>query len=214
MTEAKIAAIVAARARPSVGHGQTRASGGGSKTPLSSRTSIQASRTPIVAPNGKPMPVIASASPRPVRFVMDHRIFRTPILSYVFKHGRAIPIAPAKENPEIMEKAFAEVSAALKAGELVAIFPEGGITRDGELQTFRPGISRILAADPVPVVPMALSGLWGSFFSRVDGAAMKTPFRRGLFSRIGLRVGEAVPASEATPERLQVEVLALRGELR
>ena len=158
--------------------------------------------------------VIASASPRPVRFVMDHRIFRTPILSYVFKHGRAIPIAPAKENPEIMEKAFAEVSAALKAGELVAIFPEGGITRDGELQTFRPGISRILAADPVPVVPMALSGLWGSFFSRVDGAAMKTPFRRGLFSRIGLRVGEAVPASEATPERLQAEVLALRGELR
>ena len=110
----------------------------------------------------------------------------------------------------MMEKAFTEVALALNNGELVGIFPEGGITPDGELQAFRPGISRILAANPVPVVPLALSGLWGSFFSRVDGKAMKTPFRRGLFSPIALRVGKPVAAAEATPERLREQVLALR----
>ncbi len=155
--------------------------------------------------------VMMSASPRPVRFVMDHRIFRIPLLSYIFRHSRAIPIAPAKEDAEQMERAFSEVSAALKAGELVAIFPEGGVTRDGELQAFRPGVTRILRSDPVPVVPMGLSGLWGSFFSRIDGAAMKTPFRRGLFSRIRLRVGSPIAPGEATPARLHAEVLALRG---
>ena len=158
--------------------------------------------------------VMMGASPRPIRFVIDHRIFRTPLLGFIFRHTGAIPIAPAKEDPEMMEKAFAEVSAALRNGDLVGIFPEGAITHDGELQTFRPGISRILQRDPVPVVPMALSGLWGSFFSRIDGGAMKTPFRRGAFSRIALTIGEPVPAVQATPAHLQALVLALRGERR
>lgn len=158
--------------------------------------------------------VIMGASPRPVRFVMDHRIFKTPLLGFIFRHGGAIPIAPAKEDPQMLEKAFADVSAALRNGDLIGIFPEGAITRDGEMQAFRPGITRILQADPVTVVPMALSGLWGSFFSRIDGGAMKTPFRRGAFSRIALTVGEPVPSAQATPEYLQARVLALRGERR
>ena len=151
---------------------------------------------------------------RPIRFVMDHRIFRLPLLGFVFRHCGAIPIAPAKEDPALMERAFAEIDAALAAGDLVGIFPEGGITRDGELQPFRPGVTRILQARPVPVIPMALSGLWGSFFSRIDGAAMKKPFRRGLFSAVDLRVGPPVGASAATPEHLHAEVLRLRGERR
>ncbi|MDP3540264.1 MAG: MFS transporter [Azonexus sp.] len=155
--------------------------------------------------------VIMGASPRPIRFVMDYRIFKYPLLSYIFRHCGAIPIASAKDDPAMMERAFAEVGKALEAGELVAIFPEGGITRDGELQTFRPGITRILAANPVPVVPMALAGLWGSYFSRIDGDAMKTPFRRGLFSRISLRAAPPVAAEVATPEQLHDMVLALRG---
>lgn len=111
----------------------------------------------------------------------------------------------------MMEKAFAEVAAALADGELVGLFPEGAITHDGELQPFRPGISRILAANPVPVVPMALSGLWGSYFSRIEGKAMQRPFRRGVFSRVSLRVGAPLAAAEALPARLQERVLALRG---
>ncbi|MFV5215207.1 MFS transporter [Azonexus caeni] len=158
--------------------------------------------------------ILMGASPRPIRFVMDHRIFRTPLLGFVFRHCGAIPIASAKEDPALMEKAFAEVAAALADGQLVGIFPEGNITADGELQPFRPGVARILAASPVPVVPMALSGLWGSFFSRIDGVAMQTPFRRGMFSAIGLKVGAPLDAAAATPERLFESVLALRGERR
>jgi len=158
--------------------------------------------------------ILMGASPRPIRFVMDHRIFRTPLLGFVFRHCGAIPIASAKEYPALMEKAFAEVAAALADGQLVGIFPEGNITADGELQPFRPGVARILAANPVPVVPMALSGLWGSFFSRIDGAAMKTPFRRGLFSPITLRVGAPLAAASATPEALAGQVLALRGAVK
>jgi 1-acyl-sn-glycerol-3-phosphate acyltransferase len=112
----------------------------------------------------------------------------------------------------MMEAAFAEVGKALEEGELVGIFPEGRITDSGELYPFRPGVTRILAANPVPVIPLALQGLWGSFFSRKDGPAMTRPFRRGLFSRIAIAGAPPVPPEEATPERLQAIVAGLRGE--
>jgi len=156
--------------------------------------------------------VIMAACRRPIRFVMDHGIFRWPLLNFVFRTSKAIPIASAKEDRAMMERAFEEVGRALDAGDLVGIFPEGKITADGNINPFRPGITRILARNPVPVVPMALRGLWGSFFSRKDGPAMTRPFRRGVFSRIELVMGAAVPAAEALPERLQTEVAALRGE--
>ncbi|MFN7887518.1 MAG: 1-acyl-sn-glycerol-3-phosphate acyltransferase, partial [Betaproteobacteria bacterium] len=159
--------------------------------------------------------VLMAASPRPIRFVMDSSIFRTPVLSWMFRQAKAIPIASAKQDAAMMERAFARVSEELRDGNLVCIFPEGRITDTGELYPFRPGVTRILARDPVPVVPIALQGLWGSFFSRIDGGtAMRRPFRRGLFSRIGIAVGEPVPAAQATPEVLQARVAALRGDWR
>ena len=158
--------------------------------------------------------VIAAACPRPIRFVMDHKIFKVPLLSFVFRTGRAIPIAPAKEDPALLEKAYDDVAAALKVGELVAIFPEGRITDTGEMYPFRGGVRRIVERTPVPVVPMALSGLWGSFFSRLGGAAMTKPFRRGLFSPIALTVGEEQAPQTVTPEGLQATTLAMRGDWR
>ncbi|BAK76975.1 phospholipid/glycerol acyltransferase [Pseudogulbenkiania sp. NH8B] len=158
--------------------------------------------------------IIMGASPRPIRFVMDHRIFKTPLLNYIFRHSRAIPIAPAKEDPAMMERAFAEVAKALEVGDLVGIFPEGRITDTGDLYPFRPGVTRILEANPVPVVPLALQGLWGSFFSRIDGQAMKTPFRRGFFSKIALVGAPPVAPQDAAPDRLQTLVGELRGERR
>ena len=155
--------------------------------------------------------VIAAASPRPIRFVMDHNIFRIPVLSFFFRTGRAIPIAPAKDDPALLEHAFDEVARALKAGDLVAIFPEGRITSTGELTPFRGGIKRIIERTPVPLVPMALSGLWGSFFSRKGGAAMKRPFRRGVFAPITLTVGEEQAPQTVTPEGIEAMTLALRG---
>jgi len=158
--------------------------------------------------------VILAASPRPIRFVMDHRIFAMPILSFVFRTGKAIPIAPAKENEALLNAAYEEVAKALEAGELVAIFPEGRITDTGDLYPFRGGIARILERTPVPVVPLALKGLWGSFFSRMGGQAMTKPFRRGVWSRIALEVAPAVAPAAATPEALQATVQGLRGDWR
>jgi len=157
--------------------------------------------------------VITAACRRPIRFVMDHQIFRWPIISFVFRSGKAIPIASARDDPAMMERAFDEVSKALDAGDLIGIFPEGKITAEGNINPFRPGITRILQRNPVPVVPMALRGLWGSFFSRKNGPAMTKPFARGVFSRVELLAGPAVPANEASPARLQAEVTALRGDL-
>jgi 1-acyl-sn-glycerol-3-phosphate acyltransferase len=157
--------------------------------------------------------VIAACVRRPIRFVMDHRIFTIPVLSFIFRTMRTIPIAPAKEDPTMKEQAFAEAAQALAAGEIVGIFPEGRLTDTGEMGPFRPGVQQIVATTPVPVVPLALRGLWGSFFSRsVEGKAMRRI--RGIFSRIGLAAGPPFAPERATPERLQATVLALRGERR
>ncbi len=157
--------------------------------------------------------VIAACVPRPVRFVMDHRIFAIPLLRFIFRTMRAIPIASAKEDPALKERAFVEAANALKAGEIVCIFPEGKITDTGEMSRFRPGLQRILEQTPAPVVPMALRGLWGSFFSRSSrGKAMRR--LRGLFSRIALVVGPPLAPELATPEALQEKVLSLRGDWR
>jgi 1-acyl-sn-glycerol-3-phosphate acyltransferase len=159
--------------------------------------------------------VILAASPRPIRFVMDHRIFATPVLSFIFRTGKAIPIASARQDEALMDAAFDEVARALEAGELVAIFPEGRITDTGELYPFRPGIRRIVERTPVPVVPLALKGLWGSFFSRHAGRAMTTfPLRRGLFPRIALEAAAPLGPADVTPEVLQANVAAMRGQWR
>ena len=157
--------------------------------------------------------VIAACVRRPVRFVMDHRIFRIPLLSFIFRTMRTIPIAPAKEDARMKERAFAQAADALRAGEIIGIFPEGKLTDTGELNAFRPGVQQMLEATPVPVVPMALSGLWGSFFSRShDGKAMRRI--RGAFSRIAFIVAPPVPPERVTLAELQSAVLALRGERR
>ncbi len=154
--------------------------------------------------------LLMAASPRPIRFIMDHRIFATPVLGTLFKLGKAIPIAPQREDPAAYERAFAEARRVLEEGDLLCIFPEGGITRDGSLGEFKGGLMKILQTHPVPVVPMALTNLWGSFFSRVEqGVAMKKPFRRGLFSPVGLTASAALPAAQVTPAGLRERVAGL-----
>ncbi|MBI3938385.1 MAG: 1-acyl-sn-glycerol-3-phosphate acyltransferase, partial [Betaproteobacteria bacterium] len=157
--------------------------------------------------------IIAAACRRPIRFVMDHNIFRIPLLSFIFRVSRAIPIAPAKEDAALLEKGYEEIARALEQGDLVCIFPEGRITDNGEMYPFRSGIRRIIDRTPVPVIPMALRGLWGSFFSREGGRAMNRLPRR-IFSKVMLAVTAPVPPHEASPQRLYETVLALRGDWR
>jgi len=156
--------------------------------------------------------VIMAASPRPIRFVMDHQIFKTPLLGFIFRTGKAIPIAPAKDDPWLMEKAFIDIAQALHEGELVCIFPEGRLTRTGEMSEFRGGIARIVERSQVPVIPMALRGLWGSVFSRDPSNVFERTFARGWRSRLALVVGRPVPPQQVTPEGLYEQVLELRGE--
>jgi len=142
--------------------------------------------------------------------MMDHRIFATPVLGTLFRLVKAIPVAPQKEDPVVYERAFAEAAKVLAEGDLLGIFPEGGITRDGTLQPFKGGIMKILERQAAPVVPMALVNQWGSTFSRIEGGrAFARPLRRGLFSRVEVRAAPALPAAQVTPERLQLAV----GEL-
>jgi len=160
--------------------------------------------------------LLMAASPRPIRFIMDHRIFKVPVLGWLFKLAKAIPIAPQKEDPAAYEAAFAKALGVLREGDLLAIFPEGAITRDGALQPFKGGVMKIVDSaraeglEP-PVIPMALTNLWGSFFSRIElrggePVAMVKPFRRGFFSRVGLNVGAPVAPAEVRPELLQQRV--------
>jgi 1-acyl-sn-glycerol-3-phosphate acyltransferase len=151
--------------------------------------------------------LLMAASPRPIRFIMDHQIFRVPVLGWLFKLGKAIPIAPQKVDAAVYENAFAEARRVLDDGELLCIFPEGGLTKDGTLQPFKGGVMKILETHPVPVVPLALTNLWGSFFSRIErGTAMARPFRRGWFSSVGLNGGAPIAARDVTPEGLQARV--------
>jgi 1-acyl-sn-glycerol-3-phosphate acyltransferase len=166
--------------------------------------------------------LLTAASPRPIYFLMDHRIFRTPVLGTLFRLAKAIPVAPRSEDPAAYEQAFDAAAKVLRDGDLLAIFPEGAITRDGQLQPFKGGIMKILERSHLegiqpPVVPMALTNLWGSFFSRVEQVngkqvAMVRPFRRGLRSTVGLHIGAPVPADQVAPEMLQQRVAQLLQE--
>jgi len=155
--------------------------------------------------------VISAACRRPIRWVMDHRIYSFPLLSFFFRTVRAIPIAPAKEDPEALERAYDRIARELAAGELVGLFPEGRLTTDGEMGEFRGGIQRILDRTPVPVIPMALGGLWQSLFARNRD---KLAHLGRLFPAVGLTVGAPVASGEATPDALYANVLTLRGDWR
>jgi 1-acyl-sn-glycerol-3-phosphate acyltransferase len=157
--------------------------------------------------------VIAGAVRRPVRFVMDHHIFKTPVLGGIFRMARAIPIGSKSSAPDIYNAAFERIDENLKAGHVVCIFPEGRLTTDGEIASFRSGVDIILERQPVPVVPMALRGLWGSFFSHCGGPALKH-FPKRFWSRIELLAEPPIAPEEANAGRLEERVRQLRGEAR
>jgi len=156
--------------------------------------------------------IILGSIRRPVRFVMYYKIYNLPLMRPLFRAAKAIPIAGQKEDPAILAQAFEEIDRELAAGHLVVVFPEGGITRDGEIQRFRPGVERALERRPVPVVPMALRGLWGSIFSRADSFLNRARLPRRFRSQIGLVASAPIPPEQATAEVLEAKVRELRGD--
>ncbi|HJR72124.1 MAG TPA: MFS transporter [Luteimonas sp.] len=156
--------------------------------------------------------ILAASIPRPVRFVMYYKIFNIPVMRFIFRNAKAIPIAGAKEDPALMEKAFEEIDAALAEGEIVGIFPEGKLTKDGEIAEFKSGVERILAKRPVPVVPMALRGMWASMWSHRDDRMGRMRAPRRFRAHVDVVAGEPVDGREATAEMLEAKVRALRGD--
>ncbi|HEX2529850.1 MAG TPA: MFS transporter [Burkholderiaceae bacterium] len=155
---------------------------------------------------------IMAASPRPIRFVMDQRIFRIPVLSWMFRTARAIPIAPAGKDPSIIDKACADIAQALHEGELVCILPGAELTAGGEIDGFTDSIRKIVDCSPVPVIPMALRGLWSSILTRGKDHPFGRSFRRGPLSTLALVVGQPLAPVQATPELVRERVLGLCGD--
>jgi 1-acyl-sn-glycerol-3-phosphate acyltransferase len=154
--------------------------------------------------------VISAACRRPIRFIMDNAIFKAPVIRTLARGMKAIPISPAKEDPEVFRQAFESAATALRDGELVCIFPEGRLTADGSIGQFRPGLMRILKETPVPVLPIAIVGLWGSMFSRY-GRELWRRLPRKLWHRVVVNVGEYNSPETASPEELHAQVRALYG---
>ncbi|WP_443190550.1 MFS transporter [Pseudomonas indica] len=154
--------------------------------------------------------LIGGAVRRPVRFVMYYKIYNLPVLNFIFRTAGTVPIAGRNEDLLIYDAAFKKIGEYLKNGEVVCIFPEGKLTGDGEINEFKAGVERILAENPVPVIPMALQGLWGSFFSRDPSKG----FFKRFWSRITLVAGPALAPENADRQTLQAQVSELRGAVR
>ncbi len=161
--------------------------------------------------------ILSASVPRPVRFVMYYKIFNIPVMSWIFRTAKAIPIAGARENPELMQRAFDEIDAALAAGELVGIFPEGALTKDGAIAPFKSGVERILESAnghgrPVPVVPMALRGMWTSMWSHRDSRIGRMRVPRRFRAHVEVVADEPVDGRNVDADALEAKVRTLRGE--
>jgi 1-acyl-sn-glycerol-3-phosphate acyltransferase len=152
--------------------------------------------------------ILSAATQRPIRFVMHYEFLALPFTGRIFRDAKVIPIAGAKENADVLEAAFASIAAALADGELVCIFPEGRLTRDGKLSPFRRGIERIIETTPVTVIPMGLHGLWGSWFSRYGKGPLRRRFGH-LWQPVSLTVGAPLPPQAASAEAVERAVTGL-----
>ncbi|MDQ6962213.1 MAG: MFS transporter [Mariprofundaceae bacterium] len=157
--------------------------------------------------------ILSAGCRRPIRFVIYYKIYNIPILNFIFKTAKAIPIAGAREDRAILKESFESIEAALQQGELVCIFPEGKLTKDGDMNPFKSGMERILKQSPVPVVPLALQGLWDSVFSK-NPKFNWTHIPRRIGSKVTLCSAPSIKAEEANAEKLEAVVRDLRGEQR
>lgn len=156
-------------------------------------------------------PILLGVLPRPARFIMWHGFYDLPIAGRLFKWLKTIPIGNAKERADLVPLAYDKIAEELEAGHLVVIFPEGHITKTGELNKFQPGIEKILRRNQVPVVPMALRGMWGTWLSRKRGRAFKG-FPTAFMKKLTVVSGGVMQPEEASKQVLFDKVLELRGD--
>lgn len=155
--------------------------------------------------------IIMGTSIRPIRFVMDKSANEQPLLKSIFRHAGVIPICSPKQSEATYNHAFEAIHDALSNNELVCIFPEGRLTLDGTLGEFNANIDKILTRDPVPVISMALEGLWGAYFSHKDGQALTAiPIR--FRSRVSVTLADAIDGHVANKDLLRIQIASLLGK--
>ena len=152
--------------------------------------------------------ILAGTCKRPARFVMYHKYFYIPILQTLMRQAKVIPICGAKEDPVILKTALDRISEALREGEVVCIFPEGQLTPDGEMCEFRQGIVRMIERDPAPVVPMAMSNMYGSAFSLAKGNKLMQMFTNP-WRRVELDIEPPIPPEEFDLEAMKNRIQEL-----
>lgn len=155
--------------------------------------------------------ILNAASKRKMRFIIDSEIYNYPGVNYFMRIDRAIPVAPTKDSVKKMLEITKE---ALDNGELVAIFPEGMITYTGNLNRFKFGIEWILQQNDVPVIPVALIGLWGSIFSRkyIDEKGFNKVRPRYFRKTVKAICGKPIPHAKAKIQYMQRELMKLISE--
>ena len=156
--------------------------------------------------------VITAACRRPVRFVIDRKYFLKPILGALLRDGRAIPLdmeSQVSADGRLPAPTLAAISQALNDGDVVAVFPEGEMSRDGRLRPFAAWVGQVFGAHPrVPVVPLVLHGLWDSVFSGATIGFLDR-LRKARFSRVVTISGGQSVCAGMTDHR-QLHACALR----
>ena len=138
---------------------------------------------------------------RPVRFLMFKGSYEHPLVKPFAKMLRVIPIA-SDQGPREMIHSLREATQALQNGELVCIFPEGQMTRIGQMLPFRRGMERVIKGVDVPIIPVHLDGVWGSVFSFAGGKFL-WKFPRHLPYPVRVTFGEPLPATASSTQARQ-----------
>ncbi len=144
---------------------------------------------------------------RPIRFIMYRPIYEAKLINPIVRIVKAIPVSP-EDHPKEQLKSLMEAGKAIKNGELVCIFAEGGITRTGQLMPFKRGLERVMKGIDAPIIPVYLDQVWGSIFSFSGGKFLwKRP--KELPYPVTISFGKPLPGAATTHEiRLAVQELA------
>jgi acyl-[acyl-carrier-protein]-phospholipid O-acyltransferase/long-chain-fatty-acid--[acyl-carrier-protein] ligase len=147
--------------------------------------------------------LLQAATARPVRFVMSRDVFKTWKWAWpFFKLTDAIPIHTS-DGPRALAKSIQDARKTMEDGAIIAIFPEGKLTTNGNLMEFKKGFEKIARHSGCPIIPAHIGNIWGSIFSFKHGAPR---FRRPeqLPRPISVRFGKALPPDTSADEARRV----------
>ena len=165
------------------------------------RENVPARGGALLTPNHASMAdavLLIASIDRPIRFIMFKGSYEHPLVKPFAKIMGVIPIA-SDQGPREMIHSLRMATDALKSGEVVCIFPEGQMTRIGQMLPFRRGMERIIKGVDVPIIPVNLDGVWGSIFSFAGGRFL-WKFPRRIPYPVRVTFGKPMPPTSTSME--------------